>query len=104
LHLHRGGDMRSGMNDHIKPRPAAGWPSVTPGTVFDYCFSVWPDETSGRMVGNGAVFPLFRAIRSRVVMEFTEREFNDFREELAKVGLTLREIERAPHLDSELVY
>ena len=30
-------------------------------------------------------------------MEFTEREFNDFRKELARVNLTLCEIERKPH-------
>jgi hypothetical protein len=44
-----------------------------------------------------AVFKLFELIKSRVVMEFTERDFNNFREDLAKVGLTLREIERVPY-------
>lgn len=75
------------------------WPAVAPDTVYDYSFSVWPDENSPRMRPNNAVFDLFRHMFARNVMQFTEREFNDFRDELAKVGLTLREIERAPHLD-----
>ncbi len=42
---------------------------------------------------------LYSMLSRRLVMEFTEREFNDFREELGKVGIALREIERAPHLE-----
>lgn len=88
------------MNDQMKPHPAtAGWPAVTADTVYDYGFSVWPDETSPRMRASRAVFDLFRHIMTRSVMPFTEREFNDFREEISKVGLTLREIERVPHLE-----
>ena len=69
--------------------------------TFDYSFSVWPDEESPRW--NRAAFDLFRMLTARVVMEFTERAFNDFREELAKVGLALREIERTPHHSPQTV-
>jgi hypothetical protein len=80
---------------------AANWPPVSPDTLYDYCFAVWPDETSPRW--NRAAFDLFRMLGTRVVLEFTERGFNDFREDLAKVGLTLREVERAPHLQTVAV-
>lgn len=88
------------MNNQIKRRcDTQEWPPVDQNTVYDYAFTVWPDETSPRMCSNKAVFRLFKFLTSRCVMEFSERDFNDFREELAKVGLTLREIERAPHLE-----
>ena len=75
----------------------ADWPQCGPETVYDYCFSVWPDEESPRW--NRSAFVLFRTLTGRVELTFTERAFNDFREELARAGLALREIERAPHLD-----
>lgn len=71
--------------------------------VYDYSFSVWPDEESPRMTAAPAVFTLFRVIQPRALMEFTERGFGDFREELARVGLTLREVERVPHHEPEHV-
>lgn len=70
---------------------------------YDYSFSVWPDETSARLKDCRAIFDLFRMLNGRIVMDFTEREFNDFREELAKVGFTLREIERQPFHTPETV-
>lgn len=70
---------------------------------YDYTFAVWPDETNPRVRAYTAIFCLFRHMNTRSTMEFTEREFNDFREELFKVGLTLREIERVPHCDPETV-
>lgn len=83
----------------LRRKSLANWPTSGPDTVYDYGFSVWPDETSPRMRENVAVRALFHHMSMRQVMEFTERQFNDFREELVKVGLTLREIERAPHLE-----
>jgi hypothetical protein len=62
---------------------------------YEYSFSTWPDEECSRW--NRATFALFKMLTGRIVMEFTERAFNDFREDLAKVGLTLREIERVPY-------
>ncbi len=93
------------MNEmHNQRTEFASWPAVTPSTVFDYGFVAWPDEASPRIVANKAVFNLFQIMMSRVVMEFTERDFNDFREELSKLGITLREIERSPHLNSVAVH
>lgn len=74
-----------------------GWPPCDSKTVYDYCFCVWPDAASRRW--NRSVFALFEAMKFRIVLEFTERGFNDFREELSKVGLALCEIERSPHLE-----
>lgn len=71
--------------------------------IYDYGFTVWPDETSPRMKDNRSIFDLFRHMAMRQVMEFTELEFNDFREDLSKVGLTLREIERSVHTEPETV-
>ena len=88
------------MKEQMEPRPVtANWPPITADTVFDYGFSVWPDETSPRMRTSRAVFDLFGNLNARSLMQFTERAFNDFREDLAKVGLTVREIERAPHME-----
>lgn len=71
--------------------------------VYEYSFAVWPDETNERLRRCQALFDLFRAMLSRVGMEFTESGFNDFREEIGKAGFTLREIERVPHVEPESV-
>ena len=68
-----------------------------PEIMYEFTFSVWPDETSPRMRNCPSVFSLFKLMTNRVVMEFTDKGFADFREEIAKVGLTLREIEKIPH-------
>ena len=77
------------------------WPRCGPETVYDYSFSAWPDEECPRW--NRATFALFQMLTRRIVMEFTERAFNDFREDLAKVGIAIREIERVPHLEPATV-
>lgn len=71
--------------------------------VYEYEFATWPDEQSPRW--NKAVYDLWRAghFNGIIVMEFTERAFNDFREELAKCGLSLREIGRRPLVFAETV-
>jgi hypothetical protein len=80
----------------------ASWPSYGTETVFDYSFSVWPDEQNQR--NNKAVFALFEYLKTRIVMEFTEKQFNNFSEELSKVGLILHETERIPHLVPTKIY
>ncbi len=75
------------------------WPACTAETIYDYSFAVRPDPTHPRMRPCRAAFDLFRFLDYRPMMEFTERAFNDFREELAKVGFELLEIERVPHLE-----
>ena len=87
------------MTNSERHRTLISWPNTGQDTVFDYSFCVWPDEASPRNRANSAIFALFHHMMMRQVMEFTELEFNDFREELSKVGLTLREIERVPHLE-----
>lgn len=69
--------------------------------VYDYSFCVWPDKM--RRPWSQSVFILFEAMKLRIVLEFTERGFNDFREELAKTGLMLCEVERVPHHEPERV-
>lgn len=82
------------MAERDAARELAG--PATPDRVYSYSFAVWPDETSPRW--NRAVFDLFRLMCTRVGgWDMTEREFDDFREDLAKCGLTLREIERVPY-------
>lgn len=76
--------------------PRLWWEAdVNPDTVYDYSFSVWPDPRSSRW--SRAACLLVNIIDGRQMKEFTERQFNDFREKLAKMGLELRNIERAPH-------
>lgn len=70
--------------------------------TYTYTFSAWPDEFSPRMKACPAVFKLFRQVM-RMEQQFTERKFNDFREQLAQVGITLREIERFPYHEPEVV-
>ena len=77
------------------------WPPTDLDTPFAYSFSVWPEEQHPRWTR--PVFDLFRMMYTRTVEIFTEREFNDFREELAKCGLTLREVERSPYFAPKMV-
>jgi hypothetical protein len=65
-----------------------------------YTFTVWPDETKGFAV---AMFELFRMLTSRVEMQFSCDEFRQFRANLARHGLTLREVERVPYCEPEPV-
>ena len=58
------------------------------GTIFDYSFSAWPDETWDF---DRAVYDLFRMLGGRVEMTFTPDEFEKFRSALSRHGLTLRE-------------
>ncbi len=92
-------DEQQSLNNALHQQFTTPWPPTRQDTVYDYGFTVWPDEISPRMRENDSVRTLFHHMSMRQVMEFTERQFNDFREELAKVGLTLREIERVPHLE-----
>jgi hypothetical protein len=49
------------------------------------------------------MYKLFEALNTRLVMEFTEEEFELFREALNQHGITLREIERYPYHPRERV-
>lgn len=90
------------MNGMPVAKSVSDWPPCGPTTVYDYGFCVWPDEECRRWTK--AAFELFRMLNVRVTMEFTERSFSDFREELAKMGLALREVERVPHLEPAPVH
>lgn len=71
--------------------------------VYEYMFVVMPNNQNPRYKNCKALFQVFRLMSNRLCMEFTESEFNDFRDDLAKVGFELYEIERVPHLNSEPV-
>ncbi len=64
-----------------------------------YEFSVWPAERGF----SKEMYALFDALNTRVVMEFTESEFEFFRESINQHGITLREIERVPYARPEIV-
>jgi hypothetical protein len=68
--------------------------------MFEYSFSVWPDETQK---WDPAVIELFNALKRRVGLVFTPTEFERFRSGLSHHGLTLREVERVPYHDPEPV-
>jgi hypothetical protein len=70
-------------------------------TEFIYSFTVWPDETWNF---DPAVFDLFRMLLTRVELKFNHQAFERFRSSLSRHGLTLREIERVPYIEPELVY
>ena len=74
------------------------WPATSTDTVYDFSFTAYPDPQHPRMVGNAAVFEFFKVYPHRVVMEFTEAAFGSFREDMAKAGFELHEIEKVPHL------
>lgn len=65
-----------------------------------YSFTVWPDETAS---WSREVFTLFEYLTTRIELEFTEQEFNEFRLKLGSQDLTLREIERVPYSQPETV-
>ena len=64
-----------------------------------YEFSVWPAERGF----NKAIYELFRHLSTRIAMEFTEEEFDLFRDALNGHGITLREIGRVPYHEPEIV-
>ncbi len=68
---------------------------------YKYAFSAWPAEQWGF---HRSVFILFEVMAGRVELEFTEQDFEMFRSGLSHHGVTLREIERVPHVDPEPVY
>lgn len=69
--------------------------------LWDYEFSVWPCEELARW--NSSTYKLFALMASRTEFTFTEKEFADFREDLFKVGLDMREISRKRSRDPETV-
>lgn len=70
------------------------------GASFIYSFSVWPDETWNF---SPATFQLFEVLKVRIQFEFTEQEFEEFRSGLSHHGLTLREIERVPAFEPQII-
>lgn len=68
--------------------------------MFSYAFHVWPSETWGFPP---SIFELFRMLDGRVEMTFSPDEFERFRSDLSHHGLTLREVERVPHVEPESV-
>ena len=74
-------------------------PCKQTSTKYVYEFSVWPAERGFCK----AIYVLFEALSRRVAMEFTEEEFDLFRESINQHGITLREIERVPHHEPEIV-
>lgn len=79
----------------------ADWSGTTSETVYEYLFSAFPMAQHPR--NTKAVFVLFQNLTTMIVEEMTEREFNDFREELAKAGYELHEITRKPKLSEQLI-
>ena len=71
----------------------------TPTMKWVYEFSVWPAEHGFCK----SVYVLFEQLMTRVQMEFTEEEFEFFRESINQHGITLREIERFRYQEKETV-
>ena len=66
---------------------------------YDYSFSVWPHETGWEQ----SAYALFELLAGRVEMTFTAEGFANFRASILRQGLTLREVERRPHVEPETV-
>jgi hypothetical protein len=67
---------------------------------YAYTFNVWPDETRDF---SQAIFDVFRLIKPRIEMHFTEAEFEQFRSDLNHQGFTLRAIVRVPYTKPEVI-
>lgn len=76
-----------------------GRPAARVAMKWVYEFTVWPAEQGFCK----SVYDLFDHMMTRVQMEFTEEEFEFFRESINQHGLTLREIERVPFQKRETV-
>lgn len=70
--------------------------------AFDYSFSVWPLEQACGGQWELSTYDLFR-MYPRVWMAFTEDAWNDYRSSLERQGFTIRECERQPHHEPEMV-
>jgi hypothetical protein len=66
-----------------------------------YTFTVWPDEQRNIP---GEVFELFRLLGARVEMPMTPQRFSAFRSALARMGLTVEDVERSPYHRPEPLY
>lgn len=67
--------------------------------TFDYTFAVWPHHEHH----DKAMFDLFRLYGFAFGEGWTHRRYCEFREALARNGLTLREVSRVPHVDPETI-
>lgn len=68
--------------------------------VYVYTFTVWPAETFGF---SRNLFLVFEFLNGRIERQLTADEFETFRSDLNRQGLTLREILRQPAKDWELI-
>ena len=71
--------------------------------IYDYSFSLWIDESRHNGMPIHAVCECLRMGMSRCQMEFTESQFNAFRDHIGICGFSLREIERTPHIEPEVI-
>lgn len=110
IHMHRTGkkyiSIKGTVNkskawnrgEKMHNNPNTEWPKENADTVYEYQFQVWPEERHPRFEQvSRSIYPLFDMF-PMIYMNFKEKDFNEFREDLAKVGLSLREITRMPLL------
>jgi len=71
--------------------------------LYDYSFVLWIDEPRFDGLPVRALCECLKMGMSRCQMEFTESQFNIFREQIGTCGFSLREIERTPHVKPEVV-
>jgi hypothetical protein len=77
-------------------------PRATEPVVYTYVFSAWPDETLAEIPQ--CVLDLFELLKNpKMEMQFTEEQFEAFRQDVYSFGITLREVERFPYHDPESV-
>lgn len=50
-----------------------------------------------------AMYELFELINPRISIEFTEEDFDQFRDELSESGLVLSNVTRTPYFEAEVV-
>ena len=87
----------AGSHSHnVKKLPADSAPNPV---EFDYSFVVWPHERGWEP----SMFELFGLLNARVWMTFTEDKWGVFRSSLERQGITIREAERQPHHEPEIV-
>lgn len=68
--------------------------------VYDYTFTLWPDEAKQHC---RPLYDVFRLINTRVELTLTAGEFAAMRDQLEGAGYTLRAVVRVPHHAPEAV-
>jgi hypothetical protein len=73
------------------------------GQLYEYYFAMWVDEPQWRDKPAWSICHYLKMKQGGIAMVTTEEMFNEFRDKVNECGFSLREIERVPYVEPEVV-